>query len=601
MKSHGRQADHDRRELQRLIRDREFKVVYQPILDLSTGKPFAYEALIRPPKDSIFNNVEKMFAFAEEQKLLWDLEELARSLAFSVLPDLPPSVLLFVNSSPEVICDPRFMDSLTEQLGESVQYRRNRIVIELTELCEPESISDLVERFRLLQELGFQLAIDDVGAGTSGLNRIMRLHPNCLKLDRELVAGVDSDPFRRNLLEFFAHFVERSNIHLIAEGIEYESELKVIIESGVHFGQGYLLGRPQPFNVAVDPIWEERIPYLCEQVQLKDVLDPRLIRLKDLALPLINCPVDASAEEIDSLVNLVQDAAGLALMDGRQVTAYVPMEDALECHRDADSFSIQHLMDHASGGWVVATPQTTVSEGILLSTSRSEKDLSAPILVISDDVVGIVKMHDLYRMAADFQHGTDPHTSLLTGLADRVQIDQEITRRIETVDRASIAFLDLRRLADYNSGYGYEAGDKLIRHLSEMIVAGFLSTTSKFIGHLSDDRFVIISDAVDFHDRLEMLASDFDECRCEFFRSEDVERKNFVGIGTESNHLVPLTSLRILLLPHAFTAFSTTRDIYRTVNSMQALDRARGIGGTSTVVVQTTEEDTGYSVLRRSA
>ena len=601
MKSHGRHTDHDRRELERLIQSREFTVVYQPILDLRTGKPFAYEALIRPPENSIFNNVESMFAFAEEQKLLWELEELARSLAFSILPELPPSALLFVNCSPEVICDSRFKESLAEQLGRGSSHGRNRVVIELTELCDPESIADLVEQFRSLQELGYQLAIDDVGAGTSGLNRIMRLHPNCLKLDRELVSGIDHDPFRRNLLEFFVHFADRSNIHLITEGIENENELKVLVESGVQYAQGYLLGRPQPFGAAVDPIWQERIPYMREQSQLKEVLDPRLIRLKDLALPLINCPVNASAEEIHSLISHVHEAVGLAIMDGRHVNAYIPMDEAAACQEESECISIEQLMDHAAKGWVIATPQTTVSEGILLSTSRLEKHLSAPILVVSDDVVGIVNMHDLYRTAADFQHGATPHTSLLTGLADRVQIDQEITRRIETVDRASMAFLDLRRLADYNKGYGYEAGDNLIRHLSEMIVASCLSTSSAFIGHLSDDRFVIISNSKEFHSHLEMLAHDFDESRREFFRPEDIKRGNFVGIGTEANHLVPLTSLRIFLIPHAFTTFSAARDIFRTVNSMQSLDRARGGGGVSTVAVQSAEENPRYSIMRRSA
>src|SRR5690606_29389911 len=118
-----------------------------------------------------------------------------------------------------VFADPRFVETLIDETDHLAGIGRNRVVIELTERSEHGVVGRLAEQFEHLRSAGFLLAIDDVGAGTSGLNRIMRLRPHWLKLDGELVSSIDTAPFKQNLIRFFVHFARLSNIRLLAEGI----------------------------------------------------------------------------------------------------------------------------------------------------------------------------------------------------------------------------------------------------------------------------------------------------------------------------------------------------------------------------------------------
>jgi len=588
-----RYSDQERRDLARVIDRSDLAIVLQPIVDLRTGLPMAYEALVRPPEWTSFENTEQMSKIAESEHRLWDLERLARGLALQSLPDLPPNVLLFINCSPEVLCDERILPSLRDDLQHGSPAKNNRVVIELTELSDPKSLVDLVRQFNLLRQSGFRFAIDDVGAGTSGLNRITALRPDCLKLDRELIAGIDRDPFRQNLLKFFVDFASLSNIKLITEGVEREEELRTLMDQNVDFAQGYLLGRPAGLGVKVDPVWAERVPYLRERAEQRRNVNPRFVRLKEYAVPLVNLDVNADAARFRSLVEHVSESPGIAILDGRQLIAYLPIQIARQIaqdHRD-DDISVDLLLEKSARGWLVSSPETTLAEAILLATSRPDSDLAAPILVVSDDVVGLVRMQTLYRTAANLQPDASIHTSQLTGLPGRVQIDQQIERRIETMDLGSIAVIDLRSLSEYNRGYGFPMGDALIRHLGAMIVAHFLPPASEFVGHLSDDRFIVISRNTDFHSELLALANEFDLRRDDFFDAIDTNRNGFIPNGFEEDHRLPLTSLRIILLPRIFARASTSRAVYRLIQSMHSLDHARGPTNASSVVVKSSEDD----------
>ena len=92
-----------------------------------------------------------------------------------------------------------------------------------------------------------QTAVDDAGAGFASLRHIVESRPHIVKIDRSLVAGIDTDPARQALLAGLRHFADSQGCSLIAEGIETETELATLVALGVRSGQGYLLGRPAPF------------------------------------------------------------------------------------------------------------------------------------------------------------------------------------------------------------------------------------------------------------------------------------------------------------------------------------------------------------------
>ncbi|MDA8044513.1 MAG: EAL domain-containing protein, partial [Actinomycetota bacterium] len=128
----------------------------------------------------------------------------------------------------------------------------DRVVIELTEHLQVEDYPKLNSRLAGLREQRTLLAIDDTGAGISSLTHVLKLAPDIIKLDREITRGVDIDPVRRALTSALVVFARESGARVVAEGIETEQELAVLVDLGVRYGQGFYLARPSALRDLLD-------------------------------------------------------------------------------------------------------------------------------------------------------------------------------------------------------------------------------------------------------------------------------------------------------------------------------------------------------------
>lgn len=212
-----------------------FRPVFQPILDMKKGTVVGYEALTR-----FTDGVEPELRFGEASAvgLRLELEAATMLAALSAGIGLPRSAWLSLNVSPTLVTG-------YEPLHALVQSTKRRLVLEVTEHAE---IPDY-EAFRsAVAGLGpeIELAVDDAGAGFASLRHILELRPAFVKLDRSLIAGLESDEARQAMIVGLRHFARSVGCRLIAEGVETEAELKVLRTLDVQLGQGYLLGRPVP-------------------------------------------------------------------------------------------------------------------------------------------------------------------------------------------------------------------------------------------------------------------------------------------------------------------------------------------------------------------
>jgi EAL domain-containing protein (putative c-di-GMP-specific phosphodiesterase class I)/DNA-binding NarL/FixJ family response regulator len=223
--------------ISRTIEGSGIDVVFQPIVDLFGGGVAGLEALVRFRGTPRHRSPEAWFAEAASVGLLPELEITAIELAIAHLDRIPAGTYLSVNLSPGTICS----EELPRVLGD----RGHRLMLEVTEgpLADEEGA---VACLRSLRDLGVKIAIDDVGAGYAGLSRVVALSPDFIKLDRSVVAGVATDPFRRSLIQRLASFATDVGIGVIAEGIETEADLEELRALSVPFGQGFHLGRPGP-------------------------------------------------------------------------------------------------------------------------------------------------------------------------------------------------------------------------------------------------------------------------------------------------------------------------------------------------------------------
>lgn len=237
-----RRAAADR--IAQIIEGPALDMVFQPIVELFTGRVVGLEALARFRTAPRHRSPDAWFAEAAAVGLLAELELAAIELALMELDRIPEGSYLSVNLSPETIRS----EDLPRILGE----RADRVVLEMTEGSPLRDHEEVVRHLRPLRERGARLAIDDVGAGYAGLAGVVLLSPDLIKLDRTVVTGVATDPFRRSLIQRLMSFCDDVGIGVIAEGIETQADLEELRMLSVPFGQGFHLGRPGPLPDPID-------------------------------------------------------------------------------------------------------------------------------------------------------------------------------------------------------------------------------------------------------------------------------------------------------------------------------------------------------------
>jgi diguanylate cyclase (GGDEF)-like protein len=238
-----------REEIERLLEDSHpITPVFQPLVELTTGRIVGYEALARFTR----RNPEAWFNQAAACGLSVELEGAALRAALAA-DDRPAGTYLSLNCSPSAITSGRVRSILPEDLS---QY-----VIEITEHELASEDGALEQALIELRGRGARIAVDDAGAGYAGLKQVMRVQPDIIKLDRSLIERVHADSAKIALIEFFVLFARRVGADVCTEGIETLEELTTLIDLGVGYGQGYLLGRP------AEP-WSEVTPDLQKKLAL---------------------------------------------------------------------------------------------------------------------------------------------------------------------------------------------------------------------------------------------------------------------------------------------------------------------------------------------
>lgn len=231
-------------EFTRLITEPRLFSHYQPIISLSSGDILGWEALARCPKDSPFESPALLFDFAEEIGSLFALEEACRHAAIKGVGLLKSDQKLFINVHPKTMVDPNFQPGKTLELLNIYGLRPINIVFEITERHPIKDFNAFHSALDHYRSQGYLVAIDDVGAGYSGLWTIAETKPDFIKIDMSLIRGIDTNPMKRSLLEAILSFAEKIECRLIAEGIETDRELSSIMSMAVHYGQGFHICRP---------------------------------------------------------------------------------------------------------------------------------------------------------------------------------------------------------------------------------------------------------------------------------------------------------------------------------------------------------------------
>jgi EAL domain-containing protein (putative c-di-GMP-specific phosphodiesterase class I) len=245
-------AFQNRCKLQEILLADQINTVFQPLVYLEEPGVLGYEALARGPLGPL-QSPYHLFRAAKESDLVFELDRHCRRKALQTAKELPADCKLFVNVFPTSMYDPDFKGNALIRLLEGLGLSPDRIVLEISEEYAIENYMLFVEALQNFTQMGFSIAVDDIGAGYSGLEKIAHLNPRYLKFDMHLVREIDQSFMKREMARALKSFADKMDAKIIAEGIEREEERQACVDLGIDLGQGYLLGRPAELSTFIVP------------------------------------------------------------------------------------------------------------------------------------------------------------------------------------------------------------------------------------------------------------------------------------------------------------------------------------------------------------
>ena len=215
-----------------------FGMAFQPIVALSSKSVLGYEALLRSREPSLPGPEDVVLA-AERLGATQRLGRATRAFAAHRRPQMSRDWLLFLNLHPNDLLDPELLDPSSPLVGMA-----SHVVLEITERAPLVRLEEIRTRAAELRRLGFRIAVDDLGAGFAGLTSFAVLEPDIVKVDMNLIRGIETSAVKRRLVSSVAALCREMEMLLIAEGVETAAERDILTDMGCDFFQGFLFARP---------------------------------------------------------------------------------------------------------------------------------------------------------------------------------------------------------------------------------------------------------------------------------------------------------------------------------------------------------------------
>ncbi|RZG02227.1 GGDEF domain-containing protein [Pseudoalteromonas sp. CO348] len=534
--------------LNTIIKEKAVFTLFQPIYDLAKRQILGFEALSRGMSGSLLESPGKLFAIASKQERLSELEIICREAAIKQFVSLNLPGKLFLNVSPKALLDPSHPKGETRHLTEVYGLDPKRVVIEVTEQDKVDDANLLLTTITHYRELGFQIAIDDLGAGYSGLRQWSELCPDYVKVDRYFIDHCDQSVVKREFLKSIIELAKATSTQVIAEGIERMEELKLIEQLGIVNAQGFLLAKPTrkpPTELALLKSLHSEVRSSVNQFE------------QSMAIGWL-------AKEANAIHECTQciDAHRLFEQD-RKLTSLAVVNDAREpvglLHRDQltevfaapyghalfDKKSVIKLMDKQP--LVVDEQQEldTVSKQI----TDHEFDIRRHIIITRDGrYLGLAPLRDILKHITEEKIRHAQHANPLTMLPGNVAINEAIEQRLRSHHDFSLAYIDLNHFKQFNDLYGYASGDSVIKLLAEVTVDVCVQSSS-FVGHIGGDDFMVVFDNNDAEVLCHEIITQFELKSKAFFTPEHVSAGGYWATNREGQkQFVPLLTLSIGLV-----------------------------------------------------
>jgi len=537
--------------LHEIIAQRSLTALFQPIIRMRSGEILGYEGLIRGPSNSPLHSPLNLFKVARAHQLTVQVEHLCRHIVMAQFAKSGLPGNLFLNVSPGALVQPEAIQGETLRYLEQLGINPQRIIIELTE-NEPTYDYELLRNAAMhYREMGFQIAIDDLGEGFSSLRLWSELQPEYVKVDMHFIQGINNDPMKLQFVRSIQEIAEKSGSIVIAEGIETQAELLTIRDLGIACGQGYHIARPMaaPKTQVADDISKilrrDKVPlaspkqapgkksatvfkllretqYVSPTVSNDEVYqlfvnDPLL-----QALPVVSNGIPVGLINRYSMVERFARLYGRELYGKKSCTFFMDpnplLTDQHTSLQDLSHILVEAESHHLSNGFIITD---------------------------QEQYIGMGTGHDLLREITQMQIDAARYANPLTQLPGNVPINEHIEYLLQSGVEFCICYCDLDHFKPFNDVYGYRKGDDMIQ-LTGRALSEHCDPEHDFIGHIGGDDFLIMFQSEDWERRCHAMLETFSSTSQAFYYIEDKERGGYYSEDRQGNKVLhPLVSLSL--------------------------------------------------------
>lgn len=534
--------------LEDILSQRTLTPLFQPIVSLKHQQVLGFEALIRGPSNGPLHSPINLFNTAHRHGLLAELDLLCRETAIRRFGELGLNHTLFINTSPAALLEQDYPHGLTLKYLQQAGLSAEQVVIELTEQHPIEDYDLMREATRHYREMGFSIAIDDLGAGYSGLRTWSELKPDFVKLDRHFIQNIHEDRQKRQFVQSMIDIARSIGCKVIGEGVEVRQEYLAAQGLDLQFAQGYYFGRPtrHPRAALEQSLFSQR-----QQTSLLQVGRPRsntlvgslLTELEPLRL---SDSVERAAERFQHKLKLT---AMPVVDETNRVKGILWRDEFMTLY--ASRFgrelhgrkSVAAFIDPAPV--VVETSQSLKNLSYYLTSQQSEQQQSVFIITEEERYRGVGSLMDLLRQITDMQLTMARHANPLTGLPGNVPLSEQTRDVLEQQRDVTACYIDLDNFKPYNDIYGYGKGDQVIHHTAK-ILRQYINNDIDFIGHVGGDDFIILFESPDWQQRCEDIIEAFHALRPELYNLRHLQQEGIHAVDRHGREMFyPLLSLSI--------------------------------------------------------
>jgi diguanylate cyclase (GGDEF)-like protein len=492
--------------LHSVIEQQNIKIHFQPIVHLQTRQIYGYEGLTRGPVNTVLYSPTRLFEAATRAGRLAELDLMCRRAVINRFAQLGLPGRLFINVDPFSLVHEHFREGLTLDFIEQAGLNPSQLIIELTETHPVEDVQLMQQAMLHYREMGFRVALDDLGAGYSGLKLWSELRPDIVKIDRHFIQGVDQDRTKQQFVTTILKTATALGCRVITEGVETDREYATLRKIGVEMLQGYYFCRP----IEVPPV---TISSKLFRKEIRSYEEDESPTVEILLKPAVSVQASAKVLEVGDLFTSTPDLESVVVVHESEVLGLVLRREFMNLYASLygkELYGKQPILRFINRNVMQVDRRLPLEEASYRLTTSLDIHTDEFIILDGCCLAGKGRLIDLLHEITKLQVNRARHANPLTMLPGNVPIQQQLQKLFQQHVSFTVCYFDLDNFKPFNDFFGFSRGDKVIRFLSELLMAN-IDDQIDFIGHIGGDDFVAIFRSHTWQQTVERILKQFDD------------------------------------------------------------------------------------------